>query len=67
MNEMTKQKTYGFPLDGFEEGVSHDLHESGLLVTAETISRILVEEALQDGGGLHAQRSRNANRLLKND
>jgi hypothetical protein len=67
MDEMTKQKTYSFPLDGLEEGVSHDLHESGLLVTAETISRILVEEALQDGGGLHAQRSRNANRLLKND
>jgi hypothetical protein len=67
MNEMTKQKTYGFPLDGFEEGVSHDLHESGLLVTAETIRRILVKEALQDGGGLHAQRSRNANRLFEND
>ena len=39
---------YRFPLDGLEEGVGHDLHESSLLVAAQTICRILVEEALQD-------------------
>ena len=43
-----KLKAYRFPLDGLEEGVGHDLHEAGLLVTAQTVSGVLVEEALED-------------------
>ena len=45
---MLKLKAYRFPLDGLEEGVGHDLHEAGLLVTAQTVGGVLVEEALED-------------------
>ena len=47
--------------------MGHDLHEAGLLVAAQAIGGVLVEEALQDGGGLHAQRAGNPNCLFKND
>ena len=57
--------THQFPLDGLEEGVRHDLHEAGLLVAAQPVGRVLVEEALQDGGGLDAQRPRDPDRLLQ--
>ena len=43
------------PLDRLEERVGHDLHEAALLVAAEPVSRVLVEEPLQDTGGLHGQ------------
>ena len=43
----------------------HDLHEAGLLVAAQPIGRVLVEEPLQDGGGLDAQRPRDSDRLLQ--
>ena len=47
-------KAHRFPFDGLEEGMGHDLHESGLPVAAETIRRIFVQESLQDGGRFHA-------------
>ena len=46
--DMLKLRAYRFPLDGLEEGVGHDLHEASLLVTAQTVSGVLVEEALED-------------------
>ena len=57
--------THQFPLDGLEEGVRHDLHEAGLLVATQPVGRVLVEEALQDGGRLYAQRPRDPDRLLQ--
>ncbi len=61
------RNTHSFPFDGLEEGVGHDFHETSLLVAAQAIGRVLVEEALQDGGGLHTQRPRNPDRLFKNN
>ncbi len=59
--------THRFPLDGLEEGVRHDLHESGLFVTTQAVGRVLVQEALQDGGRFDAQRPRDSDRFLQND
>ena len=67
MPRLSSKKSHRFPLDGLEEGVRHDLHEAGLLVAAQAVGRILVQEALQDGGGLHAQRPGNPDRLFQNN
>ena len=53
------------PLDGLEEGMGHDLHESRLLVAAQAVSRILVEESLQDARRFHGQGPRDPDGLLQ--
>jgi hypothetical protein len=54
------------PLNGLEEGVGGDLHEPGLLVAAQAVSRVLVEEPLEDAGRLHRQRPRDPDSFLQN-
>ena len=55
------------PLYGLEEGVGRDLHEAALAVAAESVGRVLVQEALEDAGSLHGQGARDTDGLLKDN
>lgn len=57
---------YQLPFDGFEERMVHDLHEAGVLLAAQSLQGILVEEAFQNGRGLDAQRPRDTDGFLEN-
>ena len=47
--------------------MGHDLHEAALLVAAQSVRRVLVQESLQDARCLHGQRSRDTDRFLKDN
>lgn len=42
-----------------------DVHEGRVAVAAQTVGRVLVQEALEHGGGLDAERPRDTDRLLQ--
>lgn len=44
--------TNHFPDDGLEEGMRYDICEARFRMTTQAIHWILIEEALQDRGGL---------------